>query len=351
MGFPPKPRLEGFRSECSEAQGRAPGTSSGRGSARLLSAMLLAGGLLAVACTLEEPEDRVYFDLEADPAWVGYSRVTIQLQDSLGLPLATLFDDSLESTDRLHRLPAGPYAGGSARIVIHGFGPDGRPLFRETRVYEGETQSVAAIDVFLGPFGTDSAAPAPVAPRPPVLAAVMADTTVSIRDSVSLWAQVTDADGDLAGWALDCDGDGKYEDSAAISGGRAEFKRGRRFMDTGSHGCGLRVRDRGGREVRGRLAVRVELDPPTADAGQDTTVTVGTLILLHARGVDRFGPVVSREWKIGSKPFVRVPQTETVEEAPATPQVIICILRITDSDALSTQDTLVVNVIPRTSPP
>jgi hypothetical protein len=330
------------------------GSAAARGATRALAA--LAGSLLLASC-LEGPEDRSYFDLEADPSLTAYSRVNIRLEDSLGNPRATLFDDTLRSIAQLSRLPAGPYKGGSARIVIHGYGPDGVPRYRETRLYDGASEKVLAVDIFLGPFGTGGpAAPGdtgtvPMAPKPPVLAAFLRDTTVSIRDSVPLWAQATDADGDLAGWGLDCDGDGIFEDSSAISGYRAEIKRGRRFADSGSHACQLKIWDRGARQARARLGVRVEYDPPTADAGRDTTVEAGTAIRLHARGEDRFGPIVSREWKVGSKPFAPVPQQETVQEAPKDPQLLVCILRVTDSDGLAAEDTLLVTVIPRTSVP
>jgi hypothetical protein len=342
------------RARPSEAVSQAPHPP--RLAARI--AALLAAILLA-ACRLEGPSEEIYFDLEADSLLVGYGRVTVSLQDSLGAPLAVLFDDSLSSPDALRRLPAGPYRGGAARLVIQGYA-GGRPVYRETRVYDGRTGRVIAVDIFLGPFppaepagpqapgGPEVPDPARNPPKPPVLAGHLADTAVSIRDSVELWAFAEDPDGDLQGWGLDCDGDGRFEDSAVLSGGRASILRGRRFNDSGSHRCVLVVRDRGGREARGNLHVRVEWDPPMAYAGEDTTVTAGTLILLHARGEDRFGPIVTREWKIGELPFRHVPQQETTHEAPPEPGELACILRVTDSDGLQALDTLRVTVIPRT---
>jgi hypothetical protein len=316
------------------------------------SALLLAAILLQ-ACRIEGPAEEVYFDLEVDSVLTGYGRVTVALQDSLGSPLAVLFDDSLASPGALRRLPAGPYRGGAARLVIQGYA-EGRPVYRETRVYDGRTGRVSAVDIHLGPFppsGPGEFDPVQNPPRPPVLVGFLADTVVSIRDSVELWAFAEDPDGDLRGWSMDCDGDGRFEDSAAVSGGRASILRGRRFNDSGAHRCVLVVRDRGGREARANLGVRVEWDPPTADAGEDTTVVEGTRILLHARGEDRFGPIVTREWKIGDLPFRHVPQQETTHEAPAGPGELVCILRVTDSDGLQALDTLRVTVIPRTQTP
>ena len=319
--------------------------------ARIVASGLLLVAVLAMAsCTPSGSEDEVYFSLEADPDLTRYTRVTIVLQDSVGVPLSILFDDSLASVDRLRRLPAGSYRGGAARIVILGY-QAGRPVYRETRVYDGATQTVASVDVFLGPFGPADADPGPVPSKLPVLASIMPDTLVSIRDSVFLWAEAFDADGDLAGYGMDCDGDGRFEDSAAMQGSRTAINRVRRFADSGSHACIVRIWDKGGRSAQARLGIRVEWDPPSADAGKDTTVTAGSQILLHARGDDKFGPVVTREWRTGSKPFVPVSQQESVQAAPLEPGTLAYILRITDSDGLSTEDTLLVTVIPRTGNP
>lgn len=318
--------------------------------ARAAAGLLMASVLLPISCRLNDAGDRAYFDLEADSSLTRYSRVTVELQDSVGTRQAILFDDSLSSVGRLRRLPAGSYRGGAARIVIQAY-RDGHQAYRETRLYDGQSQTVASVDIFLGPFGPEEPVPGSALPRAPVLASRMPDTLVSIRDSVTLWAEAFDADGDLSGYGLDCDGDGRFEDSGTVQGPKAGIIRGRRFADSGSHACLLRVWDRGGRSVQGRLGVRVEWDPPTADAGRDTVVTAGSEILLHARGDDLFGPIVTREWKIGSKPFVSITRQETVLQAPLEPGELVCILRITDSDGLTVQDTLLVTVIPRTGNP
>lgn len=320
-------------------------------SARAVAAgLLLASVLLPISCRLNDAKDEAYFDLEADASLVRYSRVTVELQDSSGTRKAILFDDSLSSVARLRRLPAGSYRGGAARIVILAY-RDGRPVYRETRVYDGRTQTVASVDIFLGPFGPEEPVPVTIQPRAPTLSSRMPDTLVSIRDSVALWAEAFDADGDLSGFGLDCDGDGRFEDSGMVQGPRAGILRGRRFADSGYHACLLKVWDKGGRSVQGRLGVRVEWDPPRADAGGDTVVTAGSQILLHARGDDLFGPIVTREWKIGTKPFAPITQQETLQDAPLEPGELVCILRVTDSDGLTGQDTLLVTVIPRTGNP
>jgi hypothetical protein len=72
---------------------------------------------------------------------------------------------------------------------------------------------------------------------------------------------------------------------------------------------------------------------------------VGTTIRLHANGEDGYGPVVSREWKIGSNEYKPMTQGEWSTLAPATPGELVCILRLTDLDGVTGYDTMVVTVI------
>src|SRR5688500_957383 len=112
---------------------------------------LLLAALGVLAGCFGAAEDETWFDIEADPALTGYSRVPVLRQERLGAPKATLSDDSLPSGRRLRRLPAGPYRGEAARIVLLGY-RNGKPRYRETRHYAGVTQTVIAVDIYLGPF-------------------------------------------------------------------------------------------------------------------------------------------------------------------------------------------------------
>ena len=60
---------------------------------------------------------------------------------------------------------------------------------------------------------------------------------------------------------------------------------------------------------------------------------------------DGYGPVVSREWKIGSNEFKPMTHGEWSTLAPSTPGELVCILRLTDSDGLTGYDTMVVKVV------
>jgi hypothetical protein len=316
----------------------------------VLAAAALVSALALASCVNDPDPNAAYFRLEADPSLVSYSRVEIQLADSLGNLQATLYDDTLPDVERLRHLPAGPYRGGAARIILVGYRGN-KVAYRETRVYDGARQIVLAVDVFRDepsePVPPIVTAPVPTVParHAPSLASLPGDTLVSIRDSVPLPAEAEDADADLAGYSWDCDGDGKPEATGSLGGSRAKIRYGRSFADSGTHVCTIKVWDAQGLSVQGKATVRVAWDAPTADAGRDTIVEVETPILLHAKGEDGFGPIVTREWKIGNGEFKHIPQQETSVLAPSTPGDLVCILRVTDSDSLSTLDTLVVKVV------
>jgi hypothetical protein len=311
--------------------------------------LALAASLCASAC-LNSTEPETYFRVEAGPTLLGYTRIAINLDDTTGRRVATLYDDTLPDLKRLERLPARSYAGETARILIEGY-HGSRLAYRETRLYEGRTQRL--LDLRIEQFDDSTTAvpdPGTVAgpSHPPFLSAFPSDTAVSIRDSVPLTSDVYDADADLASYAWQC-GDGP-KDSAVILGSQARIRFGVRYADSGQRECTLRVWDLKKGLAEAKVKVRVELDPPWADAGKDTTVPVGGIILLHARGEDGFGPIVSRAWSVAGAPFASVPQIETTFPAPKAAGDLTCILRVIDSDSLVAYDTLLVHVAPTGNP-
>src|SRR5690606_270830 len=109
----------------------------------------------------------------------------------------------------------------------------------------------------------------------PALVFRQGDTLVSIRDSVTLEFEAADADGDLSGHAWNCGEGGNFRDSAFLSGRHAAIRIGLRFADPGTRLCSVRVWDGEGGSIRKEVRIRVELDPPWADAGTDTLVAAG----------------------------------------------------------------------------
>jgi hypothetical protein len=317
-----------------------------------LAAALIACAMLPVACIDNATEPDSFLRLEASSDLMTYERVTIRLGDTLGKHEVTLYDDSLPSMARLGRLPAGPYRGGTVRITILGYLAS-QVAYREVRLYDGGSQKVLSVDIKRG----DSASVDPVLPdtgdgqpvkitkHAPLFASAPWDTLVTPRDSVLLWAEATDEDGDLDGYTWDCNGDGKPEDSAALNGYRAKIRFGKSYADSGTRTCVLKVWDKEGRTAQAKARIQVVLDAPWANAGKDTTVVVGTTIFMHAGGEDGLGAIVSREWRIGSGEFKPMTQMETTLQAPATPGDLVCILRVRDTDSLVAYDTMMVKVV------
>ncbi|MFC1586002.1 cadherin-like beta sandwich domain-containing protein [Fibrobacterota bacterium] len=87
------------------------------------------------------------------------------------------------------------------------------------------------------------------------------------------------------------------------------------------------------------------VNPPVADAGNDTTVIVNQPINLHAAGTDDNGTIEKMEWKINDGQFMTASRQDTSFFAPAEPMVYTCILRITDNDGETGLDTVVVTVV------
>jgi len=315
--------------------------------------MPAAAFLLLGACSLNDSSaGGTFLRLEASPQLLTYGRVTVVLGDSMGNMPDTLYDDSLPSLAALGSLPAKGYQGGKAEITIKGY-RQGILAYSETRVYDGRTQRVLTLTVSKddGPIliavkpPDTTLAPGTVT-HAPSFTGYPGDTSVSIRDSVSLASEAYDPDGDLARFAWHCDGGGIADDTGSLAGYRQKIPYGIRISNPGQYACVLTVWDKGGRQVRHTSAIKVDLDMPFADAGKDTEVVAGTCIFLHARGWDGYGPIVSRSWQIGDEPFKPVLQQETSILAPLLAGDLLCILRVTDSDSLSTLDTLRVRVLP-----
>lgn len=348
MWFRPQPRAD--RRSRAAAVPRWAGAWIARAAARILPPLAALCSVLSVSCIHNQEQPDAYLKLEAGAGIMSYQRVAIRMSDTLGRNPFTLFDDSVTSLGRLGRLNAGPYRGGKVLISIEGYSAS-ILVYREVRLYDGASQKVMSIDVAktdsqsVLPIGTDTVLTVKPVRHAPDFAVFPGDTIVTIRDSVPLVAEAVDMDGDLAGYAWDCNGDGKPEDSSALAGSRAKIRFGRAYPDSGTRFCDLKIWDKAGQSAQRRVRIQVLLDPPVADAGDDTIVVVGTTIHLHARGQDGYGPVAYREWKIGSNEYKHMANGEWSTLAPTTPGDLVCILRLTDSDGLTGYDTMVVRVI------
>jgi hypothetical protein len=301
------------------------------------------------------------FRIEGDTHWQDYSRLIIVIATPDEEVIDTLFNDSLESLSQLHRLQAPHYQGGQVLIGIYGY--RGTSLvFSQGRDFDGASQRVLAIRDTLPLLGTPTPILAtPTTPNPstpttvtpskdstpllaaPQLIAVTGDTTVSIRDVVPMFAQVQSGGSRILKVTWDFENDGRIDDSTTKTPTGARFTSNPRYNGLGSYVCRVSVTTAAGKS-QADIRVSVIEDPPIADAGADTTVRPGTTLFLHAKGSDGYGPIVKREWQIGSAAFKAIGQQETQIIAPLIEGELRCILRITDSDGLTALDTLIVTI-------
>lgn len=72
------------------------------------------------SCHLGPEDDKTTFDLAGDTAWTQCDTVMVGLLDGEGLPVDTLFKDSLGSLEQLKALDAGKYKGGKGAVHIIG---------------------------------------------------------------------------------------------------------------------------------------------------------------------------------------------------------------------------------------
>jgi hypothetical protein len=317
------------------------------------------GSLSMLGCQNVDPEaSPSAFRIEGDTAWQGYSRLIIVIASPGGEVIDTLFNDSLEFLSQLHRLQTPNYQGGQVLIGIYGY-RGSTLIFSQGRDFDGSSQRVLAIRDTLPLLGT----PTPIAATPtgptspsttpnpdstplvaaPQLAALSRDTTVSIRDVVPMFAQVQSGGSRILKVTWDFENDGRVDDSTTKTPTGARFTSNPRYNGVGVYVCRVSVQTAAGKS-HADIRVSVIEDPPIADAGADTTVRPGTAILLHAKGSDGYGPIVKREWQIGSAAFKAIGQQETQIIAPLIEGDLRCILRITDSDGLTALDTLMVRI-------
>jgi hypothetical protein len=178
----------------------------------------------------------------------------------------------------------------------------------------------------------------------PEILNISVDTTISIKDSISLFAKVRDFEGKVVWCAWDFEGDGSFDDSVTTADSVVDIVFGHRYKPVGNFNAILRVKDDAGKARLDTVKVKVVLDPPVADAGLDTTVMAETFVSVHAKGTDKFGSIAKRDIKIGDGAFIAVSKQDTSVRPPVTSGKFNVVVRVTDDDGNSAQDTMVVTV-------
>lgn len=180
--------------------------------------------------------------------------------------------------------------------------------------------------------------------QPPEILSISADTLISIKDSVPLMAKAKDLEGKVVWMGWDFENDGRFDDSIKGDQASLELKSGHRYPKAGVFSAVLRVEDDSKKVRTDTVKVTVGLFPPTADAGNDTTVIAGTPVRFRVLGKDSLGSIATHELKIGSGPFLNLSHSDTSITLPGDSGSVVCVARVTDDDGNSDADTMVVTL-------
>jgi alpha-tubulin suppressor-like RCC1 family protein len=104
------------------------------------------------------------------------------------------------------------------------------------------------------------------------------------------------------------------------------------FDSLGSNRIIVYVYDNANTRWSTNLNVQIIADKPDVFICNDTSVLVGMPVTLHASAKQEFGFIEHYEWKFGNGDWIFTSTPDTVIMAPATEQVTVCSLAVTDDD-------------------
>ena len=167
------------------------------------------------------------------------------------------------------------------------------------------------------------------------------DTTMSIKDIVRLHGSATDKYGTIVAWAWDFGGTGTFK---VTSNGDTNVTAP--STPSAAWRCVLKVTDDDGNFALDTMVVTVLQDVPIANAGKDTTVSIGDSVKLSGKGTDLYGNIVERAWSIAGGAFKAISIIDdTTIFAPLSPTAYVCSLRVTDDDGQIAKDAMTVTVV------
>jgi hypothetical protein len=105
------------------------------------------------------------------------------------------------------------------------------------------------------------------------------------------------------------------------------------------------VLDDGGSLWPADVPIQVLQDPPRADAGRDTTVSIGDEIQLAGMDSDAFGRIDSRAWEVEGFGSFRTVDGRTRIRVPMVPGRLQCVYRVEDDDGNYGYDTLFATIV------
>jgi hypothetical protein len=228
------------------------------------------------------------------------------------------------------------------RIVVYGF--DQNYIENPVSKQDSIQNSLSIIKDTLSFIIQDGSTPSVLIVRP------SGDTTVTINDSIALHVITSDPD-DPSGSTLqvtwDLDGDAIYDDDTGDSSGI-------KIATPGDYWVRVRVVDGDGYENFDSVLIRVELGEPWVQVKSTVSqVKINDPLALGATGGDNMGQIQTWEWSCGTAGSAGTvgtwftvsgtpgAATDTTINAPSTAaNPYYCIVRVTDNDNLTAQDTL-----------
>lgn len=292
-------------------------------------------------CRVSEQQDSgsVLLSLDADSSYLALGEVWVGFTDTSGKDTVVLFPrGKLDSLAQLRKLPITVPPGGGIRIVIRGYDAGtGNLVYLETRDFNVAMGILESKEIPLDLIKVQRRA-ASIKFSTPAM-------EISIRDSVRFAARVTDSDKVLSSYAWDFSGQGRFGPEFTLGKGADSVTVVHGFPDSGQYLITLQVRDASHPVALDTVRISVLNDPPTGIAGLPRSVMVGDTVRLHGVGTDRFGEVVKYEWKSSDGTYTAVAGGDTVFQAPMSAQEMTWILKVTDDDGMTDEDTVTVSVV------
>jgi uncharacterized protein (TIGR02145 family) len=169
------------------------------------------------------------------------------------------------------------------------------------------------------------------------------DTTVVINDTVALFTSASDGYGNIIMYKWDFDGDGVYEDSSTEAVFMSHV-----YTHEDVYDAVLYVRDDDGNDTTGIRTITVSNSAPVVNSIRaDTTISVFDSIAITAEAEDVDGAIQEYAWDFdGDGTFDYTSDTEINSAYKYnTTGIYNAVLRLTDDDAKTSEDTVVITVI------
>ncbi len=244
-------------------------------------------------------------------------------------------------------------------VVSYGWDPLGNGQFTPsasgnlTYVYAsaGTYNAVLRVSDNDGGVGYDNCTvtvlPANIAP----IANAGADFTVFVNTPAYFHGNGSDADGSIALFEWDFNGDGIYDQSSTHTG-EAVYT----YTVAGTYNASLRVTDDLGKSATDKVMVTVRPpnSPPSANAGANASVLVGTKVSFNGIAYDIDGSIVMYEWDFDGDGTWDWSSTSSgvANHTYTTIGTYVAKLRVKDNDGATTiaSRTITVNPLPNVAP-